>query len=318
MAIFHFPQFEHELFCWYFKHLNAFLAQCEYYLGKWEILGIVDEGVNNETGILLQYFDDLNVDDAWSLLEWVAWDSFEFEKTCCVYRYYFLVPCAFYGRSYYAPLWCDMCNSSAHNVSSCPFYACYAQSASSLSLTQRTGFKVGESFGLGSSFGMTDAFCGMGDTVEEVHNLVYTPLEGCRDLFVHKGSSSLSFENVLSNPLEHAHVSTFSSQPSSSSPEYTYDVPNDNFELSDANVDLGNEDHVFQLLGGNNEHFESLGLLCGYDAALDPYSINLVDAPGKILWNNFFSFSYDFSMVFIFLKRALIYFVFILCMLSYL
>ena len=68
MAIFHFPQYEHELFCWYFKRLNAFLAQCEYYVGKWEILGIVDEEVNSETRILLQFWDfhRLNVDDTWS------------------------------------------------------------------------------------------------------------------------------------------------------------------------------------------------------------------------------------------------------------
>jgi len=46
---------------------------------------------------------------------------------------------------------------------------------------------VGESFGLGASFGMTDALCGLGDTVEELHNLVYTPLEGSRDLFLHEG-----------------------------------------------------------------------------------------------------------------------------------
>jgi len=54
-------------------------------------LDIVDEGVKSETQILLQYFGfhDLNVDDAWNLLLWVAWDSFEFEKACCVYRYYF-------------------------------------------------------------------------------------------------------------------------------------------------------------------------------------------------------------------------------------
>ena len=48
MAIFHFLQFEHKLFYWYFKCLNVFLAQCEYYVGKWEILGIVDEWVNSE------------------------------------------------------------------------------------------------------------------------------------------------------------------------------------------------------------------------------------------------------------------------------
>jgi len=53
MTIFHFPQFEHELFFWYFKRLNAVLAQCVIVLGKWEILGIVAEGVNSETRILL-------------------------------------------------------------------------------------------------------------------------------------------------------------------------------------------------------------------------------------------------------------------------
>ena len=87
--IFHFPQYEHEVFCWYFKCLNAFLAQSEYFVGKREILGIVDEGVNSETRILLQFWDfhRLNVDDAWNLLEWVACDSFEFERASCVSGY---------------------------------------------------------------------------------------------------------------------------------------------------------------------------------------------------------------------------------------
>ena len=30
-------------------------------------------------------------------------------------------------RSYYVPLWCDMCNSSNHSITSCPYYACSAQ-----------------------------------------------------------------------------------------------------------------------------------------------------------------------------------------------
>jgi len=53
MAFFHFSQFEHEFFWWYFKHLNTFLGQCNYCVGKWKILDIIDEGVNNETRILL-------------------------------------------------------------------------------------------------------------------------------------------------------------------------------------------------------------------------------------------------------------------------
>ena len=57
MVIFRFSQYEHELFCWYFKGLNAFLAQCGYCVGKWKILGIIDKGVNSKTRILLQFWD---------------------------------------------------------------------------------------------------------------------------------------------------------------------------------------------------------------------------------------------------------------------
>jgi len=99
-------QFEHELFCWYFKRLNSFLAECDFCVGKWEILGIIDEGVNNETQILLQFsdFHGKSVNEAWLLLEWVAWDSFEVEKASRFCGYLFHDPCAFYARSYYALL----------------------------------------------------------------------------------------------------------------------------------------------------------------------------------------------------------------------
>jgi len=51
--------------------LNAFLAQCNYCGGKWEVLSIIDEGVNNETRILLKFWDfhGKSVDEAWNLLE---------------------------------------------------------------------------------------------------------------------------------------------------------------------------------------------------------------------------------------------------------
>ena len=67
------------------------------------------------------------------------------------------------------------------------------------------------------------------------------------------------------------------------------------------------------MLGRNVDHFESLGSLCRYDAALDQYCIDLEDKPRKIMWNTIFDFSFDFSLI----KRALIYFILILCMLSY-
>ena len=72
---------------------------------KWEILGMTDEGANNKTRILLQFrdFHGKSVDKAWSLLEWVAQDLFDFEKAICLFGYLFHHPCVFYARSYYAP-----------------------------------------------------------------------------------------------------------------------------------------------------------------------------------------------------------------------
>jgi len=103
--------------------------------------------------------------------------------------------------------------------------------------------EVGEPFGLVAKIGMNNALGGLETPFEEVHTLVFTPLKGCRDIFVHEGSSSLACDNVVPNPLEHFHVSTFCSQPSSS-PENTYDVPIDNFELCDGNVDMGNANYM--------------------------------------------------------------------------
>jgi len=107
--------------------------------------------------------------------------------------------------------------------------------------------------------------------------------------------SLFACENVLPSLLEHSHASTFCSQPLFS-PGYTYDVPIDNFEICDFNVDMGNEDNIFCMLGGNVETFESLGNFSGHNVTLDPYCINLVDKPRKIMWSTFFDFSFDFSM----------------------
>jgi len=52
--------------------MHAFIAQYGYYVGKWKILDIVDEGVNNKTDTLLEYwafFFAKSVDKAWYLLE---------------------------------------------------------------------------------------------------------------------------------------------------------------------------------------------------------------------------------------------------------
>ena len=46
-------------------------------------------------------------------------------------------------------------------------------------------------------------------------------------------------------------------------------MPIDNLEICDFNVDMGHENNLFNVLGGNNDNFESLGYLSGYDVALD-------------------------------------------------
>ena len=68
---------------------------------------------------------------------------------------------------------------------------------------------MGESFGLVAWFGMNNACCGLEDTFDMEHNLVDTPSEGCRDVFVHEESPNLTCDNVLPGPLNHSHLSTF-------------------------------------------------------------------------------------------------------------
>ena len=65
--------------------------------------------MNSKTCILLEFwgFHAKNVEEAYYLLEWIVWDSFEFEKASRVSKYSFPDPFALYGRSCYAPflLW---------------------------------------------------------------------------------------------------------------------------------------------------------------------------------------------------------------------
>jgi len=129
MTIFQFCQFEHELFWRYLSRLRAFVAHCDYCVGKWEILDIFDEGVKGETCILLEYwgFNGKKVDEASYLLQWNAWDTFEFEKASRVPRYSFPGPRIVYSISFYAPFWCNLHTSSNRATNLFPYYACDAQ-----------------------------------------------------------------------------------------------------------------------------------------------------------------------------------------------
>ena len=60
-------------------------------------------------------------------------------------------------------------------------------------------------------------------------------------------------------------------------------------KLYDSNVDMGNVENVLNTLGGSAFTFRYLGNFSGFDAALDPYCIYLVDNPRKVMWNPFFN-----------------------------
>ena len=176
---------------------------------------------------------------------------------------------------------------------------------------------MGEPFGFDARFDVSDACFKSEDILDEVHDLDETPLEGSRDVFMHEESPSLGCNNVLPNPLDHSHVSPICSLPSPST-KYYIDAPISNPMIFDANVDLGYEDNMFSMLGGNVDDYVSLGYFRGYDPSIDPYCVCLEDLSRKITWTTFFNPSYDFSKAIDKVKRILHVFVVVFVIASYL
>ena len=73
MSGFHFTQYEHESFWWYYDILYVFLARCGSCLEKWELLDTVYEGVNCEIRALLERWDFCAkiIDEECDLLDWL-------------------------------------------------------------------------------------------------------------------------------------------------------------------------------------------------------------------------------------------------------
>ena len=109
------------------------------------------------------------------------------------------------------------------------------------------GLEVGDPFGVVARSSVADAYFDSEDTFDKVYDLVETPLEGSRDVLMHDESPSLGCNNVLPNPLDHSYVSPICSLPSPSL-EYYIDTPIDNPMIFYANVDLGCERNMFDML----------------------------------------------------------------------
>ena len=117
MSLSHFPQYEHELFWRYYDRLHAFLAHCDFFVEKWELLNTVYEGVNCETRTFLEYwnFCTKNVNEAQNFLDWLAQDTYEYEISCT--NSYIPPP---YIPDY-APPMREIRHCSDHGSNSCPY-----------------------------------------------------------------------------------------------------------------------------------------------------------------------------------------------------
>ena len=86
---------------------------------------------------------------------------------------------------------------------------------------------MGKHFGRFARFSVADACFESEDILDEVHDLVEILLEGSRDVFMHKESSSFCFNYAFPNPLDHSYVSPICSLPSPS-PKHFIDTPIEN------------------------------------------------------------------------------------------
>ena len=188
---------------------------------------------------------------------------------------------------------------------------------SSFPLAQCTRLEVCGPFEGIARFSTVDACFKSEDIFGKMHDVLKTSLEGSCEVFMYEEPPSLDFDNIaLRNPLDDSRVSPIRSLPSPSL-DYYFDVLIDNPMIFYSNDDLGYEDDMFHMLGGNVDNFMCRGYFSGYNASLDAYCMCLVDAPRKIIWNTFFDFYFDFSMAFGLLERALTFFIIMIFTLSY-
>ena len=78
--------------------------------------------------------------------------------------------------------------------------------------------------------------------------------------------------------------------------------------ICDVDMDLGYENNMFRMLGGNVDDYVFLGYFRGFDPSIDSYCVCLENFPKKVMLPTFFNPSYDFSKAFDDVKGILIAF----------
>jgi len=85
-----------------------------------------------------------------------------------------------------------------------------------------------------------------------------TLLEGSYDVFMYEESPGLSFDNVFSNLLDHAHALCLCSLPFPSL-EFCIEKRINSHVMCGSHLDMGYEDNVFHVLGRSVDDQLSLG-----------------------------------------------------------
>ena len=146
MPVFHFPQYEHELFWSYLSRLNDYCAQLNHIFEKWKIYEVIAVGLNVESrsyvasicsGGLIELLSKTQ-NEVLDFFEKLAWKTYAFEQTNDTFRYRTHGECDFQANSYpsdhsvnsYDPSYyymppglCDYCESSYHDARTCLFRA---------------------------------------------------------------------------------------------------------------------------------------------------------------------------------------------------
>jgi len=345
MAVFHFPQYEQELFYRYWDRLHAYLAQCAscgYSYGKWEILHVVDEGVTCETRALFEYWDFYarTVDEAWDFLDWLAQDTYDFETSCV--NSCNPLPCI----PDLAPSFCETCHCSDHASTSCPYYISdegFTRLSSMLETIDEQHIRIFNSlreYDLSretdlrfSSTRLDVTFCDDGESVpplesglEEVPDPPPTTLSFVApssfsvsadedDLCYELGDVFTQVPDCHATPLGSSYVDVVVAE--STGPDVIASVSPDHVDMPHVSpppslpspslecCSLIGTDYHDVLKGKVSDCIESLGTLEGYDPPFDPCHDYLVDMPREIIWAPLFDHSSDFSTAYNTIMRTL-------------
>lgn len=142
MPVFNFPQLEHEPFWSYLSRLNVYRAQLNQTFEKWKFCEVIVLGLNTEfRGVVESIYPggvlgllSKTQDEVWNFFEKLAWDTYEFEQAKNNFGYPLhsesVIPVSPYPQDHFInshdpsyscvpPVWCDYCESSAHDACSC-------------------------------------------------------------------------------------------------------------------------------------------------------------------------------------------------------